>query len=327
MRFVVVGPGAIGGVMGGLLHRAGHQVELVARGAHLEAIRRQGLVLEVPGQTFTLSLAAVAKVGEVDWSEPAVVVLAVKSQHTAGLLDELAAAAPADTPVVCAQNGVDNERQALRLFANTYAMCVMCPATHLRPGVVQAHSAPVPGMLDLGRYPSGVDQTAQGVAEAVRSAGFDSRVLPSIMRWKYRKLLMNLYNATGALFGTQRAGAELNRLIEAEGEAVLAAAGIEFASKDEDQQRRGSLLQMEPTASGPWSGSSSWQSVARGAGSIETDYLNGEISLLGRLHDVATPVNDLVRQHARRLAEAGGQPGAITPEELLGELAGAPSPS
>lgn len=102
----------------------------------------------------------------------------------------------------------------------------------------------------------------------------------------------------------------------AEGEACLAAAGIDAATAEEDAARRGDLLQLHPVAGQGRSGGSSWQSLARHADSIETDYLNGEVVLLGRLHHVPTPVNALLQRLSIRLVEAGGQPGSITPEEF-----------
>lgn len=63
--------------------------------------------------------------------------------------------------------------------------------------------------------------------------------------------------------------------------------------------------------------SSSWQSLARQSRSIETDYLNGEIVLLGRLHGVPTPVNDLLQRTARVAAREGISPGSMTVEALL----------
>ena len=57
-------------------------------------------------------------------------------------------------------------------------MCVMCPAVHLEPGVVEASSAPVSGILDIGRYPHGVDARAEAVSEAVASATFHSVPAP-----------------------------------------------------------------------------------------------------------------------------------------------------
>ena len=65
---------------------------------------------------------------------------------------------------------------------------------------------------------------------------------------------------------------------------------------------------------------SSWQSLARGTGNIEADWLNGEIVLLGRLHGVATPVNELLRSTANRMATEGIAPGSIAAEDLLNQL-------
>lgn len=91
----------------------------------------------------------------------------------------------AGTPVVCLQNGVANEPTALRWFAHVYGVVVMVPATHLEPGVVAQHSSPVPGLLDVGRFPVGGDELCGRLVDALRSAGFDARVLEDVMRWKY----------------------------------------------------------------------------------------------------------------------------------------------
>jgi 2-dehydropantoate 2-reductase len=322
VRFVVYGAGAIGGVIGGCLHRAGHRTELIARGEHLAVMQERGLTLELVDETLTLRVPAVAGPGELRWDEPAVVVLAMKSQDTDPALQALSAVAPPETAVVCAQNGVENERRAARFFANTYAMCVMCATSHLAPGVVQAHSWPARGLLDLGRYPDGVDGTARRIAGALREAAFESEPLPSIMRWKYRKLLMNLPNSLSALCGNDAAGGEIAGLARQEGEDVLRAAGIDVASTEEFNGRRTRLLEeLRPTASGAWQGGSTWQSVARGAGTVEADYLNGEIALLGRLHGVATPVNTMLQRRVAELARRGDPPGSVPPDELLAELA------
>ena len=228
--------------------------------------------------------------------------------------------------MVCAQNGVDNERATLRRFPRTYGMCVMCPATHLRPGVVQAHSSPVTGLLDVGRYPVGRDEIAETLSETLRGATFDSRVSDDVMRWKRRKLLMNVSNAVEALCGPAARGSEIARIATREGEDALRAAGVPVASREEDTERRGSLLSVQPTESGQWSGGSSWQSVTRGSGSIEADYLNGEIVLLGRLHGVPTPANALLQRLANEFVQAegtstrsAGRP-AWTPDLLMAEL-------
>jgi 2-dehydropantoate 2-reductase len=326
MRFVVVGAGAIGGAMGGRLFQRGYDVTLVARGEHGRALRAGGLVLEDPKESVTLPIPAVEDVREVSWGGDAdgdaVVLLAVKGQHTDQALAQLLAAPPS-TPVVCMQNGVENERRALRHFSRTYGMCVMCPASQVRPGVVQVHSAPVSGLMDLGCYPEGIDEQGRAIAHAIASTTFESVPRADIMRWKYRKLLMNLANAIEALSGPGARFSPLAKEVQREGHEALAEAGIQAVSAEEDRERRGDALALAPTASGEWQGGSSWQSLARGAGSIEAEYLNGEIVLLGGLYGVATPVNELLQRLALRAAAEGTPPGAWRIEDLS-DLAGVP---
>ncbi len=320
MRFVVFGAGAIGCAVGARLFQGGQDVTLVARGEHGRALASTGLVVEAPEEFETLAVPAVTDPASLDWYPDSVVLLAVKGQHTEEALGQLAHA-PRQTPVVCMQNGVDNERQVLRRFPNTYGICVMCPATQLRPGVVQIHSAPVSGMLDLGRYPSGIDATGQAIADAIETTTFLSVARPDIMRWKYRKLLMNLANAVEALCGPDGRFSPLSEAARREGAEVLRAAGIDVASAEEDRERRADNLRLVTTPSGEWRGGSSWQSLARGAGSIEAEYLNGEIVLLGRLHGVPTPVNAVLQEAAVEAALRGDPPGTSSMEELS-ELAG-----
>ena len=86
---------------------------------------------------------------------------------------------------------------------------------------------------------------------------------------------------------------------------------------EEDAARRGDRFQWGGDAARSRPGASSWQSLARGTGSIEADYLNGEIVLLGRLHDVPTPVNLLLQRTAARAAREGLAPGSIRVDDLI----------
>jgi 2-dehydropantoate 2-reductase len=315
VRFVVLGAGAIGGVVGGRLFQHGHDVTLVARGAHADALGH-GLVLESPDETVTLPVGVVTEPAALSWDQETVVLLGVKSQDTDRALDQLSAVAPADIPVVCMQNGVENERRVLRRFPNTYGMCVMCPATYLRPGIVRAHSAPITGLLDLGRYPTGNDATGEAIAQALATSSFQSIPQPAIMRWKYRKLVMNLANSVEALCGPEGRSSRLADEAKREGERVLAAAGIEVASQAEDAERRGEHLQTRSTPSGAWSGGSTWQSLARGTGSVEVEYLNGEIALLAGLCGVDAPINRTLVELVRRAVVEGRPPGSWRIDEV-----------
>jgi 2-dehydropantoate 2-reductase len=318
LRFVVYGAGAVGGVIGARLHEHGHEVVLIARGDHLRALRRSGLRLESPAGASAFRIEAVASPSEIRFRDRDVVIVSVKSQDTVQALRDLAAVTP-EVTIACAQNGVENERSALRLFADVYGVHVMLPAAHLEPGVVEASSAPVTGLLDVGRYPSGADETAEALAGAFAASSFDSRAVVDIGRWKHRKLVMNLGNAVEAVFEPGVARDEIGRRAAEEGEACLRAAGVPLASRDEDRARRGSLLRIPPGAER--GGGSTWQSLARGAGAVEVDYLNGEIVMLGRLHGFPTPVNAALQRLANRWAAERRPPGTLDPREFEREVA------
>jgi len=326
MRYVIYGAGAIGGTIGGRLIEAGHDVTLIARGAHLEALQRSGLRLMRPDADDTHAVDAVDGPEAAGIESGDVVIMAMKSQDSESALTRLAACAPDDIRLVCAQNGVESERLALRRFADVYAMCVMLPADHLEPGVVRAYGAPRSGILDLGRFPTGVDDAASSIARDLDSSGFSSEAIPDAMRIKYGKLMLNLHNAVDALGGPAALETDLPARARAEAARVLEKAGIAYASSEEDAARRVGLLERRPVAGEGRAGGSSWQSLARGTGSIETDHLNGEIALLGRLHGVPTPVNAALQTLARRAAAESRAPGTVTPDELIAmidaELAG-----
>jgi 2-dehydropantoate 2-reductase len=320
VRFVVYGAGAIGGVVGARLAQHRHDVVLIARGAHYDAIRAHGLRLQAGAEDVTLSIPVVSHPREIDWRDGDVVLVATKSQDTLGVALALSETAPASTPVVSLQNGVANEPLLLRWFERVYAVCVMSPTAHLEPGVVQAYSVPVSGLLDIGRYPAGVDDLTNEVAGALATSSFESIPRPDIMRGKYTKLLMNLGNAIEATCAPSEATAVLARRVRDEGKVALRAAGIDFASSQEDRERRGDIMTLTPIAGSLRGGGSSWQSLARGTGTIESDYLNGEIVLSGRRFGVATPANELVRQTAVHAARTGLAPGSIDAQTLLDQL-------
>lgn len=322
MRFVVLGAGAIGGTIGGRLADSGHDVMLVARGDHLKVLQDKGLRLAMPDRVIERRIPATA-VEDLDLTDDDVLLVATKVQDAGALLTRVASRCGGDLPVVCAQNGVAGERLALRRFARVYGMCVMLPATHLEPGRVVAAGAPYTGMLDLGRYPCGTDDLAEAVGEALRASGFRSVVQEDVMAWKYAKLLRNVGNAVQVLLGDDRADEtvlDLDRRARSEAEAVLAAAGIGWTPDDAWDRHRGKDVRSAPVEGVERGGGSSWQSAARGLPTVESDYLNGEIVLLGRLHGVPTPVNALLQREANALVRRGDAPGSVRGAELLSRL-------
>ncbi|MFD1496827.1 ketopantoate reductase family protein, partial [Streptosporangium lutulentum] len=301
-------------------------VVLVARGPHYEALREGGLHLATPDEVLTLPIPTVDRPEALELQPGDVLVLAVKTQHSVALLDAWAGRPVAGggtaadlLPLVCAQNGVENERLALRRFRHVYGMCVWLPASHLEPGKIAASGSPLSGILHLGRYPSGAGETLERIAADLEKSAFLAPISPDVMRWKYAKLLSNLGNALEAICGpiTGDEALELSRRAMAEGEAVLAAAGIDHAGVAEQAEVRGDRVRLRRVEGERRGGGSSWQSLARGSGSIESDYLNGEITLLGRTHGVSTPVNEVLQRLANEFARELRAPGSMTASELL----------
>ena len=332
MRYIVIGAGAVGGTIGGRLAQAGHDVVLVARGPHLDALRAQGgLRLAAPEGTSLISVPAVSGPDELELTSEDVLLLAAKTQDAEAAMagwawkpvkasPEQGSTAAEALPVVCAQNGVASERLALRRFRHVYGMCVWLPATHLEPGAVEAQGAPLSGLLHIGRYPSGTDQTIERIGADLVASRFLAPVVPDVMRWKYGKLLANLANAIEAICGLDTDTDDLRRRARAEGKAVLEAAGIAYARNEENTAFRGDQVQIVKINGNERGGGSSWQSLTRGTGSIEADYLNGEIALLGRELGVPTPVNEVLQRLANQAARDRRAPGSLNAEEVLALL-------
>jgi 2-dehydropantoate 2-reductase len=331
MRYIIIGAGAIGGTIGARLFESGHEVVLTARGAHYAALRDGGLRFATPAGTRTLPIPVVAGPGELSLRRDDVLIVAVKTQDAAAALDSWAwqpvagdGVAAQALPVFCAQNGVAGERLALRRFRQVYGMCVWLPATHLEPGAIEASAGPMTGLLHVGRYPAGDGETARVVAGDLGRSSFLAPVSSGVMRWKYGKLLSNLGNAIEAACGPDRKApgvAEVHQRAREEGMAVLTAAGIGYAARAEITALNGDQVKVQAVNGSRRGGGSSWQSLARGAGSIEADYLNGEITLLGREHGVATPVNELLQRLANQFAADHRAPGSITASEMAALLA------
>ena len=162
MRFVVFGAGAIGGVVGACVHQSGHEVALIARGEHGRAIRERGLTFERPGDSITLRSRSRTSPDELEWSGDEVVLLATKSQDTAGALADLRARRPGRRA-----RGVRPERGRER------ADRAAAVPQRLRGGGDDADRAsragdrpgvrdPRRGVIDVGRYPTGLDRCARG---------------------------------------------------------------------------------------------------------------------------------------------------------------------
>jgi len=321
LRIVVHGVGAVGGILLAALSRCGADCVGIGRGAMLDAITAGGLRLRTPELDVTEKVACVEHPSEIGFRDDDVILMTMKGQHTQAALEDLRAAGLRDQAIYCFQNGVANERAALRILPNVHGGTVMMPSNMVAPGVVASHAGPRLGMFDIGRYPGGSDETDQVLAQLLEKAGFAAFVTDDVMPSKYGKLLMNLGNIVQAALGVGVDTRDIRTCLEKEAEAVFRAAGIAWQDVSMADPRREEFMHFTPVPDVPYRGGSTTQSFARATGSAETDYLNGEVVLLGRLHDIPTPANAYFCALAARMLRDRTAPGAFERDALLADLA------
>jgi len=324
-RYVIVGAGAIGGTVGAVLTRAGVPTVLVARGRHAETLAAAGLTLRTPDGTFHTPVTAVSGAEHLRLTPDDVLVFTTKTQQLDVALqqwvdqpvhgpDGALGTAGDLLPVLTALNGVAAEEKALRYFRRVFGVCVWLPAVHLEPGEVIVRSWPVVGQFHIGRWPASLSTPADGqlllrLAATWTSAGIRVNVVDDVTPWKYNKLLSNLGNAAAALSAD---GADLTQVVaalRAEGKRVLRDAGIEFVSFEISTAARADGPTPRPVPgrnTGP--SNSTWQSLSRNTGNVETDFFNGEIVRLAHRHGIAAPINAALARAARSAVRNG--PGA-----------------
>ncbi|CAO3436438.1 ketopantoate reductase family protein [Azospirillum doebereinerae] len=321
MRIIVYGVGAIGGTIAAALALSGQPVVGIARGAQLEAIAERGLRLRTPEGSVLARFPCVSDPAEIAFAGDDLILLTMKSQDTVAALERLRMAGVAGQPIFCVQNGVANERFALRRFPEVHGVTVRMPSSVPAPGEVCAFSLPRHGICDIGRYPSGRNGHDDRLASALGAANIAAFVSPAVMESKYGKLLHNLHNIVEAALGHRAGHASFDARLRSEAEVVLAAAGIPWREVGAADPLRDALMRYQPIAGIEHSGTSTTQSLVRGAGSIETDYLNGEIVMLGRLHGVPVPVNAFFTALSARMVREKSGPGTFTAAQLETELA------
>ncbi len=334
MRYAVMGAGAVGSYVGGMLARAGQPVVLIGRRAHIEAVRAHGL--EIGGLIGPYRVPMEGSEDPAAAAGAEVVLLCVKSQDTAATCATLAPLIGADVPVVSLQNGVRNPEliDASPLGpGRAIGGSVVFNAVFMEPGRVQLTTT---GELIIGATSTGGrfgPLVEQMVAE-LRAAGVAVQTHADIEGVLWSKLLINLNNGAGALTGQTTAEAvrdpvmrKIAAAVVGEGIDVARAAGIELAKLpkiDPDRVRRmlslplptfmvrallRLIVRIHPEARG-----STWQSLARGQ-PTEIDYLNGEVVRLAEARGLDAPYNRAIRDLVRA-AEAAGRPPDLSSAEV-----------
>ncbi len=319
MRICVVGAGAIGGFLGARLALTGHEVTLIARGAHLQAIREHGLkLIEQDGRASiarpVLATADIAEAGPQD-----TIIVALKAHSLPPVAKELRALYHEETTVITAQNGFpwwyfhklegpyENHRVELvdpggviaeNIEPRRVIGCIVYPAADLDgPGVVRHVEG---DRFTLGELDGQKTDRIRVLREALDAAGFKAKVTPRI-RWEtWVKLWGNVaFNPISALTRSTLEEIcrypltrQLSRSIMEEAQAVAEKLGIDFGIKLEQRIDGAEKVGAHKT--------SMLQDIERGR-PTELDAMVGAVAELGRWLSIPTPSIDAVYAAAKLL--------------------------
>jgi len=287
LKVAVMGAGAVGCYYGGMLARAGHEVVLIARPEHVQAITRDG-GLRLQAMTFDerIPLCASTEASAVRGATD-LVLFCVKSADTESAGAQMRPHLARGALVLTLQNGVDNAdrlRAELAPEQEVAAAGVYVATEMAGPGHVRHH-----GRGELVIEPSGA---SPAIAQALVAAGIPTEVSANVRSALWSKLILNCaYNAVSAIaqlpYGRTVQGEgvpELMRDVVAECLAVAEAEGVQLVASD--MQAAVDKL----AASMPGQYSSTAQDLARGK-RTEIDFLNGLVVRRGQAQGIATPAN------------------------------------
>lgn len=286
MRVAVMGAGAVGCYYGGLLARAGHAVVLIGRADHVAAMRRDGLVMDLPEGRIRVPVQADEQAQGVQGAE--LVLVCVKSSDTESAGEAMAPHLAPQAQVLSLQNGVDNAERLARVLGRP-----------VHPAVVYVASAMAgPGHVShqgRGELVLPADAALDPAVQALVHAGIPVERSPAVAQALWSKLVLNCaWNALSAItrlpYGRIAKGQGVEDALREVVDECLAVAAAEGIGLQREAvwaavQRIGQTM--------PQQHSSTAQDLARGRRS-EIDHLNGLVVRKGRAHDVPTPANRLL---------------------------------
>lgn len=282
MKIAVMGAGAVGCYFGALLAKAGHELVLIGRPAHVEAIAAKGLLLERASGSEYVPLRAVTGAEGVQGA--GLVLVCVKSADTEQVAAEMAPHLAPAAMLISLQNGVGNAQRLTTALGRGVLPAAVYVATEMAgPGHVRHHGR---GELKLGQ-----GHGARELAALLNEAAIPTDIAEDVEAVLWTKLVLNCaYNAVSAVtrapYGhivAVEGAHELIRALVDEAVAVAAAEGVLLAP---DQAER--CIEAAQAMKGQLS--STAQDLIRGR-KTEIDDLNGHVVRRGAAHGIPTPVN------------------------------------
>jgi 2-dehydropantoate 2-reductase len=294
-KFAVFGTGGVGGYFGAVLARAGYPVALIARGAHLEAIRKSGLHIRSPKEDFDVTPAHVtdnpADVGPVD-----AVILGVKAWQ---VLDAARAMRPLLAPatkVLPLQNGVEAGEQLQQVLGGQHTLIGLCRiiSSVASPGTIW-HAGMEPTIMLGEPDGSALSANARALADALRAAGVAVETPPDIHVALWEKLVfIGAMSALGAMarvpIGEVRQCPPARQMLLQLMEEVAAVARARGIRLSEDIVTR-TIAFVETL---PATGTASMQRDVADGRPSELEEIIGAVVRFGDQAGVATPAMDCV---------------------------------
>jgi 2-dehydropantoate 2-reductase len=295
MRIAVFGAGGLGGFFGGVLARGGEDVALIARGAHLEAIRAKGLTVksQVCGD-FTIPVQATDDPGEVGPVD--LVLFCVKTYDIEAAAEQSRPLFGENTLLIPVQNGIEVPDQLARLLGEGHVLggLTYVGGSIEAPGVVAQRGNT--GELIFGELGGGKSPRTERVLKALRQAGLDATLEADIRRKMWEKFIVIC--ATGGVlallrqpFGPIFASPEASQLMRGameEAYALARASGIDLPNGTVDR-----LFEFLKNNVNPAAQSSTLQDLLDGR-RLELEHLNGAAVRIGRQLGVNTPINFVI---------------------------------
>ena len=292
MRVAVVGAGGVGGYVGALLARAGHEVVLMARGAHADAIRERGLRIVGDSETFIARASCPAPGDAV--APATLVVLAVKSYDLEAAVPTARSLCDEHGTVLTLVNGVDAAEALARVVPAGQLIVgqITIGAWREAPGVVHQHGAR--RRIAMGGWTAGDSPVARACGDVLADAGFDIEIVADAPSLVWTKLVWAAsYGAVSALAraaaGEVRSSPGLHAMLRAmlvEGVRVGQALGLAVPETTVDDW----LAVLARLDAG---GKTSMLRDAERSGRLELDALSGAIVLRGARVGVPTPLHAL----------------------------------
>jgi 2-dehydropantoate 2-reductase len=328
MNIVVLGAGAVGSVLGGLLALQKHDVLLVCRKQCESSIGENGgLRLRSPTGDYFAELRASSTMSAADFTSDTCVFITAKSYDTAACVDQLSAVAPEDVPVVCFQNGIQNEETVSAKFENVYGGICRMTCSMIQPGQASFRGF---GRIVVGRYPKGTDSFLKKLAAAFGETGCQPCISRTITLDRWLKLAVNTQSAFHAIIDPRDHETneffELKAGILEETQKVLKANKIRPKSCDGKDMNIEELIKelRKPRAARPKPGmkvrNSTWQNLYMKRDRIENEFFHGPIIDLGRKAGIPVPYNEVALEMVQKCHREGTGPGVIRLSEILAAI-------